>query len=673
MKIDHQFPFDVVEEENVWIPVGDGLRLAARIWRPADGHPVPVILEYIPYRKRFGTNERDEITHKFLAGHGYACVRLDVRGSGESEGVLTDEYLQSELDDGCAAIEWLAGQDWCDGNVGMIGISWGGFNALQIAAMQPEPLKAIVSVSSSDDRYADDIHHMGGALLGDNLSWASVMFSFNTMPPDPALVGDRWREMWLERLEGSGLWLRTWLQHQRRDGYWRHGSICEDYSAVQVPCLAVSGWADGYTNAVFRLTERLPGVCKGLIGPWGHTYPHLGMPGPAIDFLTEVLRWWDRWLKGKPTGVEDDPAIRAWIQKSAPPKPKTDYRDGYWVAEEMWPSRQVERRTLHLDTGRHLSADVEGITEKGLDVQSPTTLGMFGGKWCSYAKGPDLAGDQRMDDGGSLVFQTDPLEEEVEILGAPEVELELASETPIAMVAVRLSDMRPDHQVTRVTYGLLNLTHRTSRQYPEPLRPGERISVRVPLNHVGQRFPAGHRIRLAISSVYWPLAWLPPRPTRLRVWTGSSRLHLPVRTASSSDRSASIAFGEPRGAPGPNRTIIRPEEHDWSVVHALGEQESQLRVIDDRGVVHYDDIGLTAGARAEEIYAAMLGDCASGEGTVTWERFLEREDWRIDTRTRTRLRGDAHNFYIDAELDAHENGRRILCRNWNETIPRDLV
>ncbi|WP_240466132.1 CocE/NonD family hydrolase, partial [Arhodomonas sp. KWT] len=254
----------------------DGTRLAARIWLPADAGdvPVPAVLEYIPYRKRDITRDRDETLHPWFAANGYAAVRVDLRGSGDSEGVLTDEYLPIEQDDGIAVIEWLASQPWCDGSVGMIGISWGGFNGLQIAARQPPALKAVVTVCSTDDRYADDVHYMGGCLLGDNLSWASVMFAFNALPPDPALVGDDWRRMWMERLEGSGLWLDTWLRHPHRDDYWRHGSVCEDYTDVRCPVMAVSGWADGYTNTVFRLLENLPGPRLGLVGPWSHKYPH---------------------------------------------------------------------------------------------------------------------------------------------------------------------------------------------------------------------------------------------------------------------------------------------------------------------------------------------------------------------------------------------------------------
>src|SRR5690625_3368985 len=234
MRIVRDLLHEVQEESEVWIPMRDGVRLSARIWRPADSSraPVPAILEMIPYRHRDFTARRDSIHHPYVAGHGYACVRVDLRGSGGSDGVLTDEYLEEELRDAEDVLEWLSQQPWCTGRTGMMGISWGGFNALQIAARRPPSLGAIVSASSTDDRYTDDVHYMGGSLLTDNLSWASTMFAYNACPPDPAIVGQRSREMWQQRLEGSGLWLETWLRHQRRDDYWRHGSVIEDYSAI---------------------------------------------------------------------------------------------------------------------------------------------------------------------------------------------------------------------------------------------------------------------------------------------------------------------------------------------------------------------------------------------------------------------------------------------------------
>ena len=242
----------------------------------------------------------------------------------------------------------IAKQSWCDGNVGIIGISWGGFNGLQIAALRPPALKAIVTVCSTDDRYGDDIHFMGGCLLNDNLTWSQQMLSYSSRPPDPDLLGERWRDAWLERLEAMPFLAANWLKHQRRDGFWKHGSVCENYDDIEVPVLAVGGWHDAYANAIPRLLSGLNAPAKGIIGPWEHRYPHIAKVGPKIDFLGECVRWWDRWLKGEYNGADDAPALRAYLMKKAPASAKTGNRDGQWVAEDEWPSATIVPQILHL-------------------------------------------------------------------------------------------------------------------------------------------------------------------------------------------------------------------------------------------------------------------------------------------------------------------------------------
>ncbi len=673
MKIVTEFPRNVRDVDNVWITMPDGARLAARMWLPADAdvNPVPAILEYIPYRKRFGTAERDSLTHRYLAGHGYACARVDIRGSGESDGVLADEYLQQELDDGCEIIRWLAAQPWCDGRVGMMGISWGGFNGLQIAAMRPPSLKAVVTLSSTDDRYADDVHHMGGCLLGDNLSWASTMFAYNSLPPDPALVGERWREMWHERLDGSGLWLANWLRHQRRDDYWRHGSVCEDYGAIKCPVYAIGGWADGYSNAVFRMLANLEVPTKGLIGPWSHRYPHIAEPGPAIDFLSEILRWWDHWLKGQDTGLMDEPSLRVWMQDSVPPTTSYIERPGRWVAERSWPSPQIIYRRFFL-TRHRLVADRVDAEPRAIPLQSPMTTGLFAGKWCSYASGPDLAHDQRREDGGALVFETDPLEEDLETLGATVAQLEVSADKPVAMLAVRLSDVQPDDKVTRVSYGLLNLTHRAGSEAPEPLEPGRRYRVAVYLNEVAQRFPAGHRLRISLSTSYWPLAWPSPESARITLYTENSRITVPVREPRAED-DALRPFGEPCGAPPIRKRVLQAPHRNWLVHHDLAKDEATLEVINDAGAFVIEDIDLETSTRAQEWYWSIADDVDTVRAETRWERTMSRGDWRIRTVTRTVMSSNRDQFNVAASLDAYEGDKRVCSRNWDEHIDRDLV
>ncbi|MFJ3509360.1 CocE/NonD family hydrolase [Streptomyces luteogriseus] len=672
-------PYETKEEEHVTIPMSDGVRLSAHIWRPtsSDQEPVPAVLEYIPYRKRDLTAVRDSIHHPYLAGHGYACVRVDLRGTGDSEGVLRDEYLEREQADAEEVLAWLAEQPWCDGGTGMMGISWGAFAALQVAARRPPSLKAIAIASFTDDRHADDMHYMGGALLSDNLAEAGTMFAYGTCPPDPAVVGERWREMWHERLENTEPWVLEWLRHQRRDDYWRHASVCEDYTSVRCPVLASSGWADGYSNAVTRLLGNLDVPRKGLIGPWSHKFPHLGEPGPAIGYLQELVRWWDHWLKGVDNGVMDGPMLQAWMQDSVPPSTSYEERPGRWVGEPHWPSPHIRPVTHPLS--RHTIGPAQdtsaAASEAGaaMTVRSPLSVGQFAGKWASYNAPPDLPYDQREEDGGSLVFDSEPLTEPVEILGSPSVELDLSVSEPVALVAARLSDVSPDGAATRVSYGILNLTRRDSTESPEPLEPGRRYRATVPLNGVAQAFPPGHRIRLSLSTSYWPLAWPAPKPALLSVHEHSSTLTLPVRPLDEPDEVPSSPFGEPEGTAPLAMTQVTPPEERWDVKRDLIDYRSELDIVKDRGTVRFEDIGLESGRRAHERYTAVADDFTSVGGETTWTMRFRRDDWDVRVVTHTRLTCDETDFFVDATLDAYEADRRVFSRTWNEKVSRDLL
>lgn len=673
MRIARDLPHPVEQIENIWIALSDGTRLAAKLWMPegAREQPVPAILEYIPYRKRDGTAGRDTINHGWLAGHGYACVRVDIRGSGDSDGVLPDEYLPQERDDGLEVLQWIAAQPWCDGGLAMMGISWGGFNALQIAARQPPQLKAVIALSASDDRYGDDVHYMGGCLLGDNLSWASSMFAHVTSPPDPAIVGDRWRDMWLERLENAEPWVDSWLRHQHRDEFWQYGSVCEDYSAIRCPVMAVSGWADGYSNAVFRLMENLQVPRRGLIGPWSHMYPHQGLPGPAIGFLQEVREWCDHWLKGIDYSAMREPVLRVWMQESVPPTMHLDQRPGRWVEESAWPSPNIRRQRLALHEGC-LVPDDQRAREDRVTLQSPLSVGLFAGKWCSFSATPDLPHDQREEDGGSLVFDSERLDEPLEIMGAPVAELELTADRPTAMVAVRLSDVAVDGKATRVTYGLCNLTHRNGSERPEALVPGRRYRVQVALNGVAQVFPPGHRLRLSVSTSYWPLAWLPPAPAMLTVFTGASKLSLPVRPPRDEDEHL-ISFDDPEGAPPLEETTVRPRHYDWLVHRDLARDVSTLEVVKDEGIVRNEAIDMALQRKTVERYSYTEDDFRSPRGEVYTERGFERGDWSTQVRANTVLTCDEEHFFLRADLDAYEGEERVFCRSWKRKIARRLL
>jgi len=673
MRTVETFPREIEMLDDVRIPLADGTHLAARIWRPVDAakDPVPAILEYLPYRRRDGTAERDAMTHPYFAGHGYACVRVDMRGSGDSEGVLLGEYLKQEQDDALEVIAWIAAQPWCSGAVGMIGISWGGFNGLQVAARRPPALKAVVSIASTDDRYADDIHFMGGCLLVDKLGWGSTIFSVNSAPPDPAIVGARWRDMWLERLDKDGLWLLDWLRHQRRDAFYKHGSVCEDWSAIQCPVYAVGGWTDGYTNSVFRLLANLKSPCKGLVGPWAHKYPHFAMPGPAIGFLQECLRWWDQWLKGRDTGIMREPKLRVWLEDPAPPLAHHDEKPGRWAAEESWPSPRIEARRWRLGPGA-LEAGEPAGAGRALAICSPQTIGLAAGSWCPYGIGHDQPVDQRREAGGSLVFDTPVLDKDMEVLGAPLVELDLAADRPNAFVAGTLSEILPDGSVSRVSYGVLNLTHRESHEHPTPLVPGRRCKVELKLKHCGHRFAAGTRIRLALSTAYWPVIWPSPERATLSVMTGSSSLLLPVRPPRAAD-AALAPFQAPEAAPRLKKTQIEP---GWQKRHISEDRvtgEVVWELSDSDGTQRIDDIDLTVAIRRGRRLTIRPEDPNSARAELYWHRRYGRGDWQVSSESRVVMTGTRDAFRLTASLDAFEGEVRVFSRNWDETIARDLV
>ncbi len=662
----------------------DGCRLSARLWLPAGAQsaPVPALLEAIPYRKRDGTRLRDEPMHHWFAGHGYAAVRLDVRGSGDSEGLLLDEYSEVELHDICDVLAWIARQPWCDGKLGMMGKSWGGFNALQVAAMRPPELCAVLSVCASDDRYADDVHYMGGCLLVENVTWAAVMFTLGAQPPDPELRDD-WRSAWLERLASEPSFAETWLRHQRRDAYWKRGSVCEDYAAIRCPVFAVGGWADAYSNAVPRLLASLDVPTRGLIGPWAHLYPHDGVPGPAIGFLQEALRWWDLHLKGVSGVLDDEPAYRVWMQAGETPRAHYTTRAGRWVGERTWPSARIEPEPWSLGRGTLTAGGGSGGAQEAecLDLCSPQSTGLAAGSWCAFGLRGEMPRDQREDDAKSLVFDSAPLEESFEILGAPALTLTLTSDRPLAFVVARLNDVAPDGSSTRVTYGVLNLTHRDGHEQPQALEPGRQYTVRLELNDVAHSFASGHRLRLALSNSYWPIVWPSPEPVRLGVYPAASGLTLPVRPPAAEDADLR-PFDPPESGPPAPHTDIDPGVIERTITRDVTNGEVTLTITMDLvdgepACTRLDEIGLEHGHGMRERFTIVDGDPLSARVDLRHVVVLRRGAWGVHLETRTRVSADEQELHLETELEAWEGAQRSgapsFTRSWRRSLARDGI
>ena len=688
---------------DTWIDLPDGRRLAARLWRPATDVPAPAILEYLPYRKRDGTAPRDATTHPVFAAAGYACIRVDIAGTGDSDGVFDDEYSEQELSDGEAVIAWIARQAWCDGSVGMIGISWGGFNGLQLAFRRPPALKAIVTCCSTVDRYADDIHYMGGCLLTDNFNWGAQMLAYQTRPPDPALRDD-WRERWVERIETLPFLAARWMDHPARDAYWRHGSVCEDWQAIEAAVLAIGGWADAYVNAPPALAAHLSAPARALMGPWEHKYPHIAQI-EAADFHGEVIGWFDRWLKGEDCAAEDLPAYRAFIQEHREaPSPRYGPRSGRWVAEPQWPSPNVGERVLypvafsgtpgggHPDPSNPESpasnpespaSNPESPAPRPLAgrlspapgtgervVATPHHVGVAASCFCPGMRiDNELADDQSPDDAVSVCFDTEPLEAPLELLGRPVVDVAFSGDRPVAQLCVRLCDVAPGGASQRITYRAFNLTHHAGPEAPAALEPGRVHRTRIELNECAHRLRVGHRLRLALSTSYWPVVWPAPVAAAVTLDLGQCRLVLPERR---------VAHEIDPAAPGP------PADFPVHAADVLREPASRterridpdgthvLETFDDFGASRDLEHGLESGSHVAQRYAIHPDDPLSARHESRWRYEFRRGDWSVRIDSQSVMTSDADSFRVAREVTAREGAAVVVARRWEEAIPRRL-
>lgn len=660
--------------ETHWIPMSDGRRLAARLFLPvdADEKPVPAILEYIPYRRRDGTRIGDDQMHLWFAAHGFAGVRVDIAGMGDSDGILGDEYVKREQDDALEIIDHLSREPWCTGAAGMIGISWGGFSGLQAAARRPPNLKAVVTLCSTDDRYGCDAHYEGGLLINDNFGWGGALFGYAALPPDPAVVGhDRWRDIWRERLENHSLFPGEWLKHQRRDAFWKHGSVCEDYGAITCPVLAVGGWLDGYTATIFRLVESMKGRAWGISGPWGHTEPQAGTPGPSIGFLQECKRWFDHWLKGIDNGVDKDPAMRAFLMDDARPASHMEMRPGRWLGFPSWPSPAISTRAFYL-AGAALADEKPDRAGTPRAISSPLTTGLHAQEWCPYGQGriaAEGARDQRPDDGGSLCYDTEPLRENLPLMGRARLTLRIAADRPQAQVACRLTSVAPDGMSAFVTYAILNLSHRDSHEFPKPLTPGAFEDITLVMKPVGQIIPKGHRLRLAISSSYWPMAWPSPELVTISIDPQGSHLALPVV----GDETAleDVHFERPVMArPGPV-TVKAPARQLRHIETDITAERTTLVALGDDGRYVLDETGteLTSWRRKE--YAIVDGEPTACSTTVTFQESFDRPDWRARVETAITVTCDRSSFRVMGWVKTYDGDDVFMTRDYDERIPRD--
>jgi putative CocE/NonD family hydrolase len=677
-----EFPVEVWRD--VRIPVRDGLELSANLWLPIapaaarsgdEALRVPAILEMIPYRKDDWRWASDEARGQWLAARGYAFCRLDIRGTGSSPGIALGEYTVDETNDGFDAVEWLAAQPWSNGNVGMWGISWGGFSAIQVAMLRPPHLRAIVPVYASDDRYTDDVHYVGGCATASELSqYAVSMVGSNALPARPEYRGDAWEAEWRERLERTPIWLFEWLRQQHDGPFWRQGSLAPHWPALTVPMLLIAGWMDGYVDSAVRMLERCVNAPRrALIGNWVHALPDDAYPGPAIDWLHELVRFFDHWLKGIDNGTMDEPALTFFQREYARPEAFPAAWPGHWRSEPGLPLAGAAERTLGLAPGGKLDDGIRGGHAAGGGTERlahrPTIGTRSSLSWGAGWPPNGLARDLRPDDALIPTWTSEPLEAPLHLFGRPVAILSVSSTMPVATLVVRLSDVAPDGTVAQVTAGVLNLTHRHGHARPEPLVVGKREEVSIALRVTGYRYGPGHRIRLSVASAYWPVIWPSPHAGELTIHLDGSRLVLPDIPAA--DGLSSPAFRtDPAGLPDVGGTDtedppiwrITEDVIGGSVTVTTGGGETSL-LPDGTRVVASEVLEMTASD----------GDPAHARMRTEVVYRLDQDGRAIAVLANGLMTSTETTFELAVELDVSLDGRPFHRRQWAESIPRRLV
>jgi putative CocE/NonD family hydrolase len=667
--------FKVRTERALMIPMRDGKRLSADLFRPEAEGRFPVIIMYHPYRKddvgRGGVGE-----HFYFAERGLASVRLDARGTGTSEGINTDEYRLQEQEDGYDAVEWLARQPWCNGNVGMYGGSYSGFTALQVASHRPPHLKAIVPLYATDDRYTDDCHYDRGGnmrMYYDVGTYGGNMVAMNALPPLPELAGSNWAEVWKERLENNQPYLLEWVKHQLDGPYWRNGSLRPDYDRVQVPVFLIGGWHDGYVNAMLRMYTQLKAPKKLLIGPWVHTQPHASVPGPRVDWINEASRFFVHWLRNEDTGIMKEPPVSFYMQEPTKPDRRLDIIPGHWRNDTNFPTPSAREVTFYLAEGGQLTGSQGGKPKQAFDeFEYRSTVGLSNAFWSAGGIRLYLADDQRADEAYSLVYTSPVFEQETHLLGWPQVILHGASSAKVASFVAKLADVSPDGYSALITDGALNGTRRSSLTNPEPMQPGEIYELKIPMAPTGWVIPAGHRLRLAISSADFPNLWPTPYRARNRVYRGGahlSRIVLPV--------VAKSTVAPPEFLPPPNlHRLVTSSGGLPPLQQVLYDQITNAATVLNRtggGTTVLDEqLGSVTG-QSEFRCSASADNPAQASIVGTHKIGFRREDGIIEVTAESSIRSTETEFHIAINLHVTRNGLPFFQKQWLRTKPRRLL
>lgn len=656
-------PSDVYEfrVQDDYLPMRDGVKLAVTYFIPSglESQKFPVILEMTPYRKDDDSYIYQHSVYNYFAKHGIAVAHFDVRGTGGSEGALPDrEYSDVELDDLEDAVAGLAKLPWSNGNVGMQGISWSGFNSIMTAMRHPPALKAILVAHASDDLYGNDIHYIDGGLHLDVFTIEMEVENIVPRSPnyvlDPAYIRDRF-----ERYP----WVLTYLHHQRDGDFWQKGrSLQSDWGSVDIPVYAIGALLDGYRDYVPHMLDYLSAPIQAEIGSWNHAWPHDGAPAPVYEWRKKAVRWWERWLSGQHLGAFEESCLTAFQRAAVPPNQDLETTPGQFRLEG-WPIKGLDITRYFLEKDHRLNRTISSIAESHTLSYKPSS-GIAVGNWWG-----ETTGDMRHADLGALLYDSEPVKAPIQIMGSTQVKLEVSADAVLADWIVRLEDVFPDGRVSFVTGGLINGAQRFSRSEPQFIVPGQVFTVQFPLRFTSYTFEPEHKIRIAVSNAQFPMIWPTPHrmTTELQAGAGASYVDLPI---------------VPEGSPVALPKDIAPDEKPSDASSIGYKPLTFFKIVRD------DPDGITEvqseeGAefmvkgrhfRTKNVLSYWVDNTNSASSGFKGDGL---EEINIGGRqllilAHIEVTSSADSFHAIVNKSIQENGLIVATKTWDEIIPRDF-
>ncbi len=646
--------------ERGTLTMRDGVTLAVSYWMPKAkraGEKFPVFFEMNGYRK-------DDLCYlswdypvgAYFARHGYVVAKVDLRGTGDSTGVLPEaEYSEQELADGVEIIDQLSRKSWSNGKVGMYGLSWGAFNSFMIARRKPPALKAILIAHASDDLYYQDVHFIDGVMHTD--VWEAMIDTYNALPDThryaltPEFFANRfdqppWHFKWKENLSDGPFWRKESLRFQ---------------PGTEIPVYIIGGLLDGYRDTVVRLLNSPNKQVKADIGPWKHEWPNTGTPGPNYEWRRKALKWWDHWLKGVDNGIMNEPRFMVFMRDSVPPSEDITTTPGQWRCGN-WPVGGIREHRFYPGENRRLAPSApDKAKHYTLVYRAGAGTGIHG--WWG-----ETSGDMSSDDESSMVFDSEPLKESIEIMGLPRINLLVSADAPLYQWSVRLEDVWPDGKVSLVSGTLINPADRKDRLKQSALVPGERTKLTGEIHFTTWQFRPKHKIRLSISNAQFPMAWPTPFKGSTRLYPGpDTSIDLPVVEKNTLTRNCDL--------PG-------PEKEEWPSDASYTEE--------DEGKLSNIDYNPKTGAA---VYTCGINQRMTIRGTKY--HLQEKNTWKVNdkdparatyeavtnytirlTGRELRLNGtfrmssDEKNFYLTVTRELLEAKNLIRTKKWEKTIPR---